>query len=81
MLINAAQKFLSVKFAMTDCIQCGKRLTSDEIALYKKIVNRGADEYMCINCCAEYFNVTVELLEEKIEQFKKSGCQLFDENN
>ena len=36
---------------------------------------------MCINCCAEYFSVTVELLEEKIVRFKKSGCQLFDENN
>ena len=81
MLINAAQKCLLVKSVKTDCLKCGKALTSDEIALHKKIINRGAEEFMCINCCAEYFSVTVELLEEKIVRFKKSGCQLFDENN
>ena len=64
----------------TDCIKCGKVLSGDEIALHKKIVNRGATEHMCINCCAEYFNVTTELLKDKIIQFKKAGCKLFDEN-
>ncbi len=70
-----------MKSAMTNCVKCGKILTNDEIALHKKLINRVAEEYMCINCCARYFEVTVELLEEKIVQFKKYGCRLFDENN
>ena len=68
-----------MKFVKTDCIKCGKTISKDEIALHKKIVNRGATEHMCINCCEEYFSVTVELLEEKIVQYRKMGCRLFEE--
>lgn len=64
----------------TNCIKCGKELSNDEIALHKKLVNRGATEHMCIGCCARYFSVTEELLREKIVMFKKAGCQLFEEN-
>ncbi len=63
---------------MTNCLKCSKLLSKDEIALHKKIINRMATEYMCIKCCAEYFEVTIDLLEEKIGQFKKSGCALFE---
>lgn len=62
------------------CKKCGKSLTSDEIALYKKLFNRGAIEYLCINCCAEYLEVPKLILMQKIEQFKEMGCTLFDEN-
>lgn len=62
---------------MSKCIRCGADLTPDEVALHKKLVNGGAKEHMCIQCCAKYFDVTVGLLEQKIEQFKKSGCTLF----
>lgn len=65
---------------MNNCIKCGKELVPDEVALHKKLVNRGAEEHMCIQCCADYFEVTVELLEEKIVQFKNSGCTLFESN-
>ncbi|MEE1043240.1 MAG: hypothetical protein UH854_04680 [Clostridia bacterium] len=65
---------------MNKCLKCGRDLTPDEIALHKKIVNRGAKTHMCIDCCAEYFGVTVQLLEEKIVQFKTQGCALFEEN-
>ena len=65
---------------MNKCLKCGRVLTSDEVALHKKVVNRGATSHMCIDCCAEYFNVTVQLLEEKIIQFKEAGCALFEEN-
>ena len=62
---------------MDRCIKCNNELSGDEIALYKKLFKRGAIEYMCINCIAEHFCVTKELLAEKIIQFKKSGCTLF----
>lgn len=59
------------------CMQCGRELTHDEIAVYKRMVNRGAKEYLCITCFAKKFKVSEELIWEKIEHFKKMGCTLF----
>ena len=61
------------------CIKCGAELSKDEIALHKKLVNRGAAEHCCIRCLAAHLDVPVKLLEEKIVQFKKEGCTLFEE--
>lgn len=62
------------------CIECGSALTYDERALYKKLINRGAAEFCCIRCLAAHFNVSVESLYDKIAQFKRDGCTLFEEN-
>lgn len=62
---------------MPECFKCGKKLTSDEIGLYKKLVNRGSQKFMCISCTADYFRVTVSDLEDKIKQYKAMGCTLF----
>ena len=62
---------------MAVCKQCGKELTKDEIGLHKKMINRGATEYCCLDCIAAYFQAPKELLKEKIEQFRKDGCTLF----
>jgi len=62
---------------VSECMRCRRTLKNDEIALFKKLVNRGAEKYMCINCLAEHFAVSVSDLEEKIEQYKKMGCTLF----
>lgn len=59
------------------CKKCGKMLTSDEIGLHKKLFNRAAASFFCIDCSAEYFGVNTGLLEEKIRQFKETGCTLF----
>lgn len=63
---------------MANCKNCGKELEKDEIAIYKRMVNRGATEYLCIGCMAAYFNVGEDLIREKIEHFRKMGCTLFD---
>ncbi|MCM1058265.1 MAG: hypothetical protein NC517_11755 [Firmicutes bacterium] len=63
------------------CKKCGRLLTDDEIGLHKKLFNRAAVSFMCISCCAEYLDVTRELLEEKIRQFKEMGCTLFGANS
>lgn len=65
---------------MDYCTRCGRVLTADEIALHKKLFNRGAKEFICITCCAEHFEVSEELLREKIKQYKEMGCTLFPEN-
>lgn len=59
------------------CMKCGKALSGNDVGLTKKLINRGSTEFMCIDCLAEKFNCSRELLEKKIEQFKASGCTLF----
>lgn len=63
---------------MSLCKNCGRELTKDEIAIYKRMVNRGATEYLCITCFAKYFNVTEDVVREKIEHFRSCGCTLFE---
>ena len=62
---------------MSTCKKCGKELSGNDIGLTKKLINRGSTEFLCINCIAEKFDCSKELLEEKIKQFKESGCTLF----
>ena len=62
---------------MSSCKKCGKELSGNDIGLTKKLINRGSTEFLCINCIAEKFDCTKELLEEKIRQFKESGCTFF----
>ena len=62
---------------MNECAGCGRVLTKDEIALTKKLINRGMERFFCLTCLAKSFSVSEELLKEKIEQFKRMGCTLF----
>ena len=62
---------------MSSCKKSGKELSGNDIGLTKKLINRGSTEFLCIDCIAEKFDCTKELLEEKIRQFKESGCTLF----
>jgi len=56
---------------------CGKSLTSDDIAIHKKLVNRGAKEFTCIHCLSEHFDVDEQLVRGKIHFFREQGCTLF----
>ena len=40
------------KFYKT-CITCDARLTSDEKAIYMKLVNRTASEFLCLDCLSK----------------------------
>ena len=62
---------------MSTCKKCGRELNGNDIGLTKKLINRGSMEFLCINCIAEKFDCSKELLEEKIKQFKEAGCTLF----
>lgn len=60
------------------CKKCGAKLMQDDIAIYKKLILRTADEFLCIDCLAEYLGVTREAIEAKIKYFRESGtCVLF----
>ncbi|MBO5200253.1 MAG: hypothetical protein J6B93_03125 [Clostridia bacterium] len=62
---------------MAECKNCGKVLRHNEIGLHKRMINRGAESFMCIGCLAEYFGCSTEMLEKKIIHFKNQGCLLF----
>lgn len=65
---------------MTDerCTECSRQLTRDEVAVTKKLINRGATEFMCADCLAKYYEVDVEAVYERMEYFRTMGCTLFD---
>lgn len=60
-----------------NCKKCGRALTFDEKAVYLKMVNRQATEFLCKTCLSDYFEVDEILIDKKIEQFKNNGCMLF----
>ena len=58
-------------------MKCGRVLTQDEIGMHKKMIHRGATDFMCLSCLAEFYHCTEELLHTKMEQFRRMGCMLF----
>ena len=60
------------------CSVCGKEhLSKNEIGLTKKLLDRNAKRFYCLDCLAEYLEVDTEFLLEKVEEFKLQGCTLF----
>lgn len=59
------------------CRNCGRELTADEIGIYKRMVNRGAADFLCASCLAAHFKIDEALVYEKIEHFRAMGCTLF----
>lgn len=59
------------------CIKCGKELTYNDIGAHKKFINRGSTEFMCKKCLAEELQIPQEVIDKKIEDFKRQGCTLF----
>jgi hypothetical protein len=60
-----------------NCITCDKELTALDMSFHKKMINRGATEFMCIECLCDYFGITTEKAHEMIEHFREQGCTLF----
>ena len=59
------------------CTKCGKQLSDYDVGFYKRLVNRGANDCMCISCTAAYYRMTEERAWEKIRRFQQMGCTLF----
>ncbi|MCR4735263.1 MAG: hypothetical protein K5829_09700 [Treponema sp.] len=60
------------------CFRCDHELLADDIAIYKKLVNRAADEFLCMDCLAQDMKCRRADLEKLIEYYRKSGmCTLF----
>ena len=61
-----------------NCKRCGRILEGDEIALYRKMIWREAEEYLCLDCLAEDLSTKPERLRELIHYFRTvQKCCLF----
>ena len=52
-------------------MQCHRALQSVEIALTKKLINRGATRFLCLNCLGKKFGVSEETLLQKAKEFRE----------
>ena len=61
------------------CAACGKKpLTKDEVGACRKLLGEDIVDFYCLDCLAEYLEVSVQDILDKIEEFKEQGCRLFD---
>jgi len=62
-----------------DCVACGKKdLDKNTRGINVKLLGEKIENYYCMDCLAEYLEVTVDDLYQKIEEFKEDGCKLFE---
>lgn len=62
----------------TTCKKCGAELFADDIAVYRKLILRNAEEFLCIDCLSKHFRCSRKDIEELIDYYRKSGnCTLF----
>lgn len=60
------------------CISCAKEpLSKDEVGINKKLLGENVDTFYCLDCLAQYLDVTTDDIGDKIEEFKEEGCILF----
>lgn len=51
---------------------------ADDIAIFRKLVDRNADTFLCIDCLAKGLGCKREDIEGLIEYFRSTGkCSLF----
>lgn len=61
------------------CVSCGKEmLTRNEVGINQKLLGERTSAYYCMDCLADYLDVTVQDIEDKIEEFRAEGCKLFE---
>jgi hypothetical protein len=64
----------SVKF----CLNCGKEILGDESAIYRKLVSKTAENYLCIPCLAKHFNCKEKNIYDLINFYRENKiCALF----
>lgn len=58
------------------CVQCGKETDSLARGMYRKIVSRTEEKFLCLHCLAERFKIPEESLRQQAEFLRKT-CSLF----
>lgn len=66
------------KIKKVSCVSCGKEaLDKNEIGINKKLLGEQVESFYCMDCLANYLEVSVQDILDKIEEFKDQGCKLF----
>lgn len=61
------------------CSSCGKYpLSKNEVGINKKLLGSKVESFYCLDCLAEYLEVSASDILDKIEEFKDEGCKLFE---
>jgi len=63
---------------MKVCLNCGKEILGDESAIYRKLINKTAETFLCIPCLAKHFNCKETYIYDLIKHYRENGiCSLF----
>ena len=62
---------------MDKCYKCGAGLSSDEVGLNLKLINRGVTRFLCFDCLGKAFSMSRDKLLELVEHFRNAGCSMF----
>ena len=61
-----------------NCYTFGKEdLSKNEIGITKKLIGEKIGYFYCLECLAEYLEVDIDFLNEKIKEYKEGGCGMF----
>ena len=67
------------KVKKVSCVSCGREaLEKNEIGINKKLLGEQIESFYCMDCLADYLDVSVQDILDKIEEFKDQGCKLFE---
>lgn len=65
--------------AQIACVSCGKEpLAKNEVGINKKLLGEQTGSFYCMDCLADYLEVSVRDILDKVEEFKEQGCKLFE---
>ena len=59
------------------CAGCGKKTSTDEVALNQKLLGMQIGRFFCMECLAVRLDTTPGYLQKLIFQFKEKGCTYF----
>ncbi len=61
------------------CELCGRALSGNAAALYRKLICRSAERYLCLRCLAAKLSLSEKTLHDLIDRYRRMGCTLFSE--
>ena len=66
------------KYFGNNCSECSRKVfKKDDVAMNLKLLGRNSEKIMCKKCLMKFLDIDKKKWNEYIEDFKKSGCDLF----
>jgi len=61
---------------MSSCQNCNNPLSTNEVGISLRLLGRDGRRILCRQCLSRELKIAPELIDRKIEQFKRQGCPL-----